>query len=195
MLSVGLTGGIGSGKSTVAEIFEALNIPVLYADDVAKKLMREDPELKKNIIQLFGSEAYIENDLNRGFISGVVFKEPEKLHALNKLVHPATIAYTKTWVSRQNSPYIIKEAALLFESKSNEQTDLVIGVSAPQQLRIERTMARNKISEQEVLKIISNQMNEDEKLSKCDYIINNDRDALLLPQVIDIHNQIITRAL
>lgn len=190
MLKVGLTGGIGSGKSTVAKIFEVLGIPVYYADDAAKRLMNEDKELKAAITRHFGNESYINDQLNRSYLASVVFNNEEKLALLNSLTHPATILDASRWMQKQHSPYIIKEAALIFESGSNEQLDYVIGVYAPAPLRIRRTMDRDHITQEEVLKRISRQMNEEEKMKRCDFIIINDEQQMLIPQVLAIHERL-----
>ena len=189
MLRIGLTGGIGSGKTTVAKIFEVLDVPVYYADDAAKRIMNEDEGLKQKIIQHFGIEAYADNQLNRSHISTIVFTAPEKLALLNSLVHPVTIADADKWMQRQTAPYIIKEAALMFESDAHNHVDYVIGVSAPEQMRIQRTMQRDGISETAVAARINKQMNEEEKLKLCDFIINNDETQLLIPQVLQLHEK------
>ena len=189
MLRIGLTGGIGSGKTTVAKIFEVLAVPVYYADDAAKRIMNEDENLKQKIIQHFGAEAYADNQLNRSHISAIVFTAPEKLALLNSIVHPVTIADADKWMQRQTAPYIIKEAALMFESDAHNHVDYVIGVSAPEQMRIQRTMQRDGISETAVAARINKQMNEEEKLKLCDFIINNDETQLLIPQVLQLHEK------
>ncbi|HEX5668597.1 MAG TPA: dephospho-CoA kinase, partial [Chitinophagaceae bacterium] len=149
-IKVGLTGGIGSGKSTVARIFEALGVPVYYADEAAKNLYRSDPVLRQAIIDQFGPEAYAEGELNRKYISGIVFSSPEKLEILNSLVHPATIKDAEKWLLAQTAPYAIKEAALIFESGSHRDLDHVIGVFAPESLRMKRVMARDKVTEDDI---------------------------------------------
>ena len=189
MLCIGLTGGIGSGKSTVAAIFEVLNIPVLYADDVAKKLMNTDPTIKDSIKKLFGPASYQGDLLNREYISQQVFTDEKKVNELNAIVHPATINYSKKWVEEQNAPYVIKEAALLFESKSNVQSDHVIGVKSSLETRIARTIARSGISRDQVLNRIANQMDEEKKLSLCDFIISNEENEMLIPQVLALHQK------
>src|SRR6185436_9087312 len=140
MLRIGLTGGIGSGKSVVAKVFEALGIPVYYADDAAKNLMNADKELKAAILKNFGEGSYTNGELNRKYIAGIVFNDKEKLELLNALTHPATIRDAEEWIKKQTSAYIIKEAALLFESGANKNLDHVIGVDAPLPLRIKRVM-------------------------------------------------------
>ena len=144
VLHLGLTGGIGSGKTTVAKIFELLGVPVYYADDAAKRIMNEDDELKTAIQKQFGREAYDNGELNRAYLSARVFNDPFQLEILNSLVHPATIRDAAKWMSQQKTSYTIKEAALIFESGSAEYLDYVIGVYSPADLRIKRTMERNQ---------------------------------------------------
>lgn len=192
MLRVGLTGGIGSGKSTVAKIFETLGAPVYYADETAKRLLHEDQRLIQLIKDHFGEESYINGRYNRAYIAGIVFHDPEKLQLLNSIVHPATLADAEKWMKRQTFPYAIKEAALIFESDAFKQLDEVIGVYAPAALRISRTIARDGSSEEEVLARISKQMNEEEKMKRCDHVIINDESQLVIPQVIALHQQFIS---
>ncbi|MCX6293982.1 MAG: dephospho-CoA kinase, partial [Sphingobacteriales bacterium] len=149
MLKIGLTGGIGSGKSTVAAIFEVLDIPVYYADNVAKQLMQEDEALINTIKLNFGDSCYEAGKLNRAYLSSIVFNDKSKLELLNSIVHPATIAHAENWMSIQTAPYCIKEAALIFESNSNKNLDFVIGVHSPENLRFNRIASRDQISESE----------------------------------------------
>ena len=194
MLKVGLTGGIGSGKSTVASIFEVLGIPVYYADTAAKKLMNEDPDLKEKIIHNFGKNAYTDGCLNRQYIASMVFDNKKKLELLNSLVHPATIHDSEKWMEMQSSLYAIKEAALIFESGSEKDLDYIIGVQAPLPLRIERSMKRDHISKEQVLLRIGKQMDDEEKIKRCDFVIINDEQQLVTPQVIDLHKKLIELA-
>ena len=191
VLRVGLTGGIGSGKSTVAKIFEVLGIPVYYADAAAKRLMNEDEELKKNIIEQFGKESYTEGKLNRSYIASLVFADKDKLELLNALTHPATIRDANAWMQRQTSPYAIKEAALIFESGSAENLDHVIGVYAPTPLRIQRIMQRDNTTREEVLQRMNRQIDEDIKMKLCDSVIINDEQQLLIPQVLQLHEKLL----
>ena len=187
MIKIGITGGIGSGKSTVANVFEVLGIPVYYADDAAKKLMNEDAALKEKLIAIFGKEIYQDGILNRSHLSGLVFNNPEKLAQLNSILHPATIADAESWMQQQHSPYAIKEAAILFESGANKYVDKVIGVYAPIQLRINRVMQRDNSTEEAVTARMNRQMEEDKKMNLCDYVITNDEQELVIPQVLKIH--------
>lgn len=194
MISIGITGGIGSGKSTVAKIFEVLGIPVYYADDAAKRLMNEDPSLREAIIAAFGSESYADGQLNRAYLSSAVFNNKEKLEQLNALVHPVTIRDGENWMRRQTTPYAIKEAALFFESGSASSLDLMIGVYAPTALRIHRAMQRDNISREAVLARMSKQINENIKMRLCDFVIVNDDQQAVLPQVLSLHQQLLKLA-
>jgi dephospho-CoA kinase len=192
MLRVGLTGGIGSGKSTVAKIFEVLGIPVYYADEAARHIMNTDEELKKSIINEFGDESYVNDQLNRPYIASLVFNNAEKLDLLNSLTHPATIRDAERWMQRQSSPYVIKEAALIFESGSAENLDYVIGVYAPLLLRIKRIMDRDDITRDEVMQRINNQIDEDIKMRLCDKVIVNNEQQLIITQVLPLHEQLLS---
>jgi dephospho-CoA kinase len=192
MLRIGLTGGIGSGKSTVAKIFEVLGIPVYYADAASRRLMNEEPELVKEIIRHFGDKSYIEGKLNRPYIASIVFNNAEKLALLNAISHPATIEDANKWMQQQTTPYIIKEAALIFESGSAEHLDAVIGVYAPAPLRIKRTMDRDQVTQEEVKKRMERQINEELKMKLCDHIIVNDEQQLVVPQVMALHKKFLT---
>ena len=190
MLKIGLTGGIGSGKTVVARIFEVLGVPVYYADEAAKRLMNTDSSLKDSIIRHFGEQAYKQDQLDRKWLASVVFNDPVKLELLNSITHPATIKDADTWIKQQKATYIIKEAALLFESGASARLDKVIGVHAPQFLRVNRVMARDGVTEPEVLKRISRQMDEDEKMKRCDFIITNDETEPVIPQVLALHDKL-----
>lgn len=191
MLHVGITGGIGSGKSTVARMFQLLGVPVYFADDEAKKLMNTDPAVRAGIISLFGENAYGAKGLNRPLIASVAFSDPEKLNALNAVVHPAVIAHAEQWMAKQKAPYTLKEAALLFESGSHSQLDFVIGVWAPPELRMERVKKRDGIGESEVLARMEKQMDEAEKMNRCDFVITNDEKQAVIPQVLMLHRKLL----
>jgi dephospho-CoA kinase len=194
MLKVGLTGGIGSGKSTVARIFETLGIPVYYADAAAKRLMNEDVDLRQAIIDHFGEQAYRGAELDRTFIAAHVFGDKEKLKILNGLTHPVTIRDSEEWMSKQTTPYAVKEAALIFESGSEKNLDYVIGVSASEELRISRAMKRDDINLDKVKERMAGQLNEEEKMMRCDFVINNDEVHPLIPQVLKLHDQLTSLA-
>lgn len=194
MIRVGITGGIGSGKSTVARVFEVLGIPVYSADAAARTLMNEDPDLKLAIQQHFGEESYVNGKLNRAYLANRVFNNPEQLALLNSLTHPATIRHAEEWMKKQHSPYTLKEAALIFESGSSAQLDFVIGVYAPQALRIARVMNRDQVSREEVLHRMQRQIDETIKMKLCDAIIVNDDQQLVLPQVLSLHQSLLEKA-
>lgn len=189
MLKIGLTGGLGSGKSTVAQIFEVLDIPVYYADAVSKKLMNDDENVKAAVLNAFGKEVYPEGKLNRKYLAELVFKDEKKLELLNSIVHPATLNNAAEWMKNQTSPYIIKEAALIFESGSNKSLDYVVGVKAPLHLRLQRAIERDHITEEEVMKRINKQMPEEEKLHLCDFLIVNNEEQMVIPQVLALHEK------
>ena len=187
---IGLTGGIGSGKSTVAKIFAQLGIPVLDADATAKAIMNEDHSVKTKLIELFGEDAYKENQLNRPYIAQLVFEDAFKLQQLNAIIHPITIQYAKEWASKQSAPYVIKEAALFFESGSSEGVEKIIGVTAPKHIRIQRVMQRDQITREDVIKRMEHQLEDSLKMKLCDWVIQNDDMHLLIPQVLAIHQEI-----
>ena len=194
MLKIGLTGGIGSGKTTVAKIFEILGVPVYYADDAAKRIMHEDAELRATIEKQFGHDAYKNGELDKSFLASKVFNDPLQLEILNSLVHPATIRDALKWMNQQTGLYAIKEAALIFESGSAGGLDSVIGVSAPADIRIKRTMQRNDSAYDEVVRRMNNQLDEKIKMKLCDFVIYNDDQQLLIPQVISLHEQLLRLA-
>jgi len=191
MLKVGVTGGIGSGKSVVCQVFQTLGIPVFNADDSARYLMENDARLKNDICELLGNDVYVNGKLNRSRVSSIVFADREKLRQLNELVHPVTIAYSANWFATQKAPYVIKEAAILFESGSNKDVDVTIGVFAPQEMRIQRVMKRSSFTREHVLTIMGRQMDEDEKMALCDHVIVNNDTTAVLPQVLKLHEQLI----
>lgn len=190
-LKIGLTGGIGSGKSTVAAMFRVLGVPVFDADSAAREVMQEDAALIQQIKSLFGEAAYTNNQLNRKYIAGIVFNDKLKLEQLNALVHPVTIAKAEQWFASQQSPYVIKEAALMFEAGASAGLDYVIGVSAPQHLRIQRVMERDKVTREEVLARMDKQISEHMKMKLCDFILINDEQQLLVPQVVSLHEHLV----
>ena len=191
-MRIGLTGGIGSGKSTVARIFEMLQIPVYFADDRGKALMVEDPKLKQGIIELFGPEAYSEaGALDRKIIGSLVFSDKSLLKKLESLVHPVVFEDSMKWHDSQNSPYTIKEAALLFESNSYKDLDRIIVVEAPEEIRINRVIKRDQTTPEAVKQRMANQLPQEEKVARADFVIHNDGLQLLIPQVLAIHQAIL----
>jgi dephospho-CoA kinase len=196
ILRVGLTGGIGSGKSTIAQIFEVLGVPVSYADREARRLMNEDADLRQQIITHFGPEAYQNDSLNRSWMAAQVFSDPARLEILNSLVHPATIRDGDLWMKSKagRAPYAIREAALIFETSSAGHLDFIIGVYAPLSLRIHRTMERDRLSREQVLQRMRYQIDEEIKMRLCDAVIQNDGQQAVLPQVVALHQQLLTLA-
>ncbi len=192
-LRIGITGGIGVGKSTVCEIFKRIGIPVYDADSRAKFMMTHNPDLIQEIKDAFGWDAYKRNnELNREYLAKIVFNNEEKLKTLNGLVHPRVSEDYEHWtLDNRDKPYSIKEAALLFEAKSYLQLHKVIVVTCPINTRIERIMKRDHVKREDVLKRINNQMTDKERLSLADYVILNDGRKSLIEQTLDIHHQIL----
>lgn len=195
ILKVGITGGIGSGKTTVCKIFELLGIPVYYADGQAKQLMVSDPRLVAGVKKLFGPDSYLPNGaLNRPFIAKEVFGDDRKLEQLNRLVHPAVAEDSDRWHhAQENVPYTLKEAALLFESGNHKQLDKLITVFAPEELRIRRVVERDHSSPEEVRERMAKQMPEEEKMKRSDFVVHNDGKHSLIRQVLDIHHALLAR--
>jgi dephospho-CoA kinase len=187
MKIIGITGGMGSGKSTVCKIFEVLGIPVFYADAEAKKLMNEDAELKQQIINLLGNEAYQNGLLNRAFVAQKVFGNNVLLKQLNQLVHPASIQKSLTWATAQKSPYVVKEAALMFETDSFHHVNAVVGVYAPETVRMHRITQRDGLSYAQIKQRMLQQINEEIKMKLCDHVINNNGQESLILQVTKLH--------
>lgn len=193
ILQVGITGGIGSGKTTICKMFEAIGIPVYYADVRAKKLMTESPILVQKITELLGTAAYAEDGtLNRAYIAQQVFEDKDKLNQLNALVHPAVHADGKSWHEHQtNVPYTLNEAALMVESGGYRRMDKLITVFAPEHIRIQRVMKRDGSTAEAVQARIQKQLPEIEKIKVADFIINNTGDFSLIKQVYAIHQKLI----
>ena len=189
MIKVGLTGGIGSGKSTVARLFGVLGAPVYSSDDAAKRLMNEDPELIRGIKDAFGEAAYKDGRLDRAYLAAIVFNNKDRLTVLNALVHPATIADSERWMARQQGPYAVKESSLIFETGMQPQFDVIVGVSAPDPIRIHRVMERDRVSAEEVRRRMKNQIPVSIKMLLCDEVIVNDDRQAVIPQVLRLHRQ------
>jgi len=197
-LKIGITGGIGVGKSVITLIFKQLGIPIYDADSRAKWLIMNQPQLIEAITLNFGKEAYLENgELNRRYLAEKVFVNNDKIQLMNSLVHPSVGEDSLRWFGEQEGkfPYVLKEAALLYESGGYKDLDKIIVVAAPLAIRIERIKARdNQRSEAEILSIINKQMPDEEKISKADFIIINDGTQLIIPQVLQIHRQLLALA-
>ena len=188
---LGLTGGIGSGKTTVAKMFTALGVPIYNADDEAKVLMQSSEKIKSKIIELFGEKAYLKNSLNRSYIAQIVFKDKEKLNTFNAIIHPEVSAHFNTWVSLQSHPYVVKEVAILFEIDAQNQFDFILTITAPQQTRIDRVMLRDNKTYDEVLSIIQNQWSDSKKIEKSDFVIYNEDINQTKNEVIKINKIIL----
>jgi dephospho-CoA kinase len=187
---IGLTGGIGSGKSVVAKIFTTLGIPVFNADEAAKHIMQTSPEMKAKLIEQFGSSIYDASGLQKEKLAAIVFNDPYQLQLLNAIVHPVTIQAAKDWAANQTSPYVIKEAALIFESAAADGLFKVIGVTAPLSLRIQRVMQRDGVSKEQVEARMQHQISDTIKMRLCDYVIENNNQQMLIPQVLELDKAI-----
>ena len=195
MLKVGVTGGIGSGKSLVCKIFAALGVPIYYADDRAKWLMVNNPTLKKQIQSAFGEESYLPDlALNRGYLAQKIFNNPEQLHKLNTLVHPAVGKDFDEFINlNKEKPYLIKEAALIFESGAYKNLDYVINVYAPEEERITRVLKRDiQRDKEQVRAIINKQLRDEERAKLADFEIKNHDKHLVSPQVLHLHKKFLT---
>lgn len=181
---IGITGGIGSGKTTAAKYFEALGFPLYNSDLRARTIQNENPEVIQQIKTLFGEESYTEDGLNRPFIASITFNDKEKLKALNQIVHPAVFNDFKNWIAAQKTDYVIKEAAILIESGSYKDCDIIISVIANKEIRITRTIERDKISREQVEARIKNQLSDEERITYSDYVIDNSQDLAYLHQQV-----------
>ena len=193
-LRVGITGNMGSGKTTVCRIFESLGIPVYDADERAKWLIVNDVELRKGVEAIFGADAYLpDGAYNRPWIAQIVFAQPEKLAALNALVHPAVELDSRRWhaeMAENGAAYTLREAALLIESGNHQWLDALIVVTAPEELRVQRVIQRDHLNESQVKTRLAAQMPETDKVKLANFVIKNDGQHLLLPQVMTIHQQL-----
>jgi dephospho-CoA kinase len=190
---VGLTGGIGSGKTTVANYFKELGIPVYIADVEAKLLMKRSKVIIRKLIQLFGSETYYKGKLNKPFIANKIFNDPVLLEKMNTIVHPKVASHFKRWLKKQDAPYVIKEAAIIFENNTYTSLDYIITVIAPERTRINRVIERDGSSEERVKAIIKNQWSDAEKVKLSDFVIENIELADTKNQVINIHQKILKK--
>jgi dephospho-CoA kinase len=189
MKIVGLTGGIGSGKTTVAKMFAEIGIPVYIADVEAKLLMNRSKVIKRKLIKLFGDKVYSNNVLNKRFIADKIFNNKALLAEMNAIVHPKVASHFKRWLLKQKGFYCIKEAAILFESGSNKSLDEVIYVSAPESLRIKRVCLRDGVEADQVKSRIKNQWNEEKKLKLSDHVVINDDIKMVIPQVLKLNQR------
>lgn len=192
-LKIGVTGGIGSGKSMVCRIFKVLQIPVFDADSVAKTIMIDDARLRGALVNAFGMETYLpDGSLNRAYLSETVFSDGDKLRELNSLVHPVVIQAGDDWAANQTSPYSIKEAALLVESGSYKKLDYTILVTASEDIRLQRVMNRDGVTESQVRQRMAKQLSDEDKRAAVDFVIVNDGSVSLIQQVISLHQLFLT---
>lgn len=186
-LKVGITGGIGSGKTIVCEILETMGYPVFYSDRVAKELMYSDSQLKSKLIDLIGAEAYIDGELNRPFIAQLVFSRPDLLAKINSLVHPRVReAFSQFAIANTDSKFVFNEAAILFETGAYKSFDAIILVTADEDLRIQRVMERDKITADQVKERMKNQWADKEKKKLTEFVVSNNANDLLVPQIENI---------
>lgn len=190
MKVVGLTGGIGSGKTTVAKMFEALGIPVYIADLEAKKLTVTSKSIRRAVVELLGESAYSGKELNSSFIASKVFKDKGLLQKLNNIIHPKVRSHFNKWLKKQDAPYCIKEAAILFENGGYKECDYMVLVTAPENIRIERVMKRDQVEKEAVLRRMQHQWSDDKKAPLADFIIDNSTLKDTSKQVFKIHNSI-----
>lgn len=188
---IGLTGGIGSGKSTVARLFADLGVPIYIADERAKKLMNTSKVIQRELITLFGNQAYANNELNRNFIASKIFNDKALLQKMNAIVHPKVGADFKRWLKRQNAVYVIKEAAIIFEHNQQSQYDYIITVTTPMEERVQRVMKRDNKSKAQILAIIDNQLSDEEKIKNSHFVIVNQKLEDTKTQVEILHDKLL----
>jgi len=191
MKTVGLTGGIGSGKTTVAKMFQELGVPLYVADERAKVLMNTSKVIRRKLLALFGEEAYIDNQLNRRFLASKIFENAELLKKMNGIVHPKVGADYKRWKKKQNAPYVLKEAAIIFENDLASQYDVIITVVADLDKRIARVIKRDNTTEDKILAIVNNQLTDEEKAKQSDFVITNHDLSKTKDQVLKIHKKLL----
>lgn len=188
---LGVTGGIGSGKTSVCRVFSVLGIPVFSADPVAREIMDKDGSIRLRLNTIAGKDLYGKGDLNRRELANLIFNDPSLLEKVNSLVHPLVFKNFLQWSSQQSSPYVIMEAAILFESGAFKLMDRIATVVAPLEERIERVMRRNNLTFEQVQERIRNQMGDDERIKNSNYIINNSENDMIIPAVIRIHDDLL----
>ncbi len=191
-LQIGVTGGIGAGKTVVCRIFQCLGVPVYNADERARYLMANQGDLIRNIARSFGEESYLpDGTLNRSFLAKQVFRDADKVQQLNQLVHPEVGKDFQRWLlDHSQTPYVIKEAALMIESGSYKSLDYLVTVSAPEEIRLSRVLKRDpQRDRQQIMNIMSNQISEAQRIEKSDFVLHNDQHQLLIPQVLELHQK------
>jgi dephospho-CoA kinase len=191
IMRLGITGGIGSGKTSVCKVFRVLGIPVFYADPEANLVMNNDKFIIKEINKLAGSDLYSDGTMDRRKLASLIFNDQDLLKKVNSLVHPVVFDNFKQWTAIQDSPYVIMEAAILFESGASELVDRIATVFAPVEERISRVTQRNTLSREEVMERINNQMSDADRIKKSDYVINNSENEMIIPAILKIHEDIL----
>jgi len=191
MIRVGITGGIGSGKSMVCQVFEKLGIPVYYADPAARELIERDPVIRHDLTAWLGEDIFSGDSLDRTKLAGIIFSNPEMLEMVNRIVHPRVAVDFENWcASFWNRHYVIQESAILFESGAYRFVDRVILVTAPEQVRIDRVMSRSGMTADRIRAVMKNQFPDNKKAMRSQYILNNDNKSLLLPGILEIHSEL-----
>ena len=194
MKIIGLTGGIGSGKTTVAKMFSELGVPIYIADIEAKKLTNSSKAIRRKLIKLLGEESYSEEGLNRAFVAEKIFNDKGLLNSVNEIIHPKVAAHFKKWVLKQNFPYVIKEAAILFENGSYKECDTVILVTAPKPIRIKRILERDKTTEADIQQRMDNQWYDEDKIQLADIVVNNIDLETTKKRIAEIHKALLSKA-
>lgn len=194
MHKVGVTGGIGSGKTLVCEVFKRLGIPVYNADNEAKNILNSNTEVRKSIENYFGQDIYQNNSLNKKKLAEIIFKNQEAIQKINSIVHPVVRQNFIDWCKQyEDKTYVIEEAAILFESGAYKELDYTITVFAPEQIRIQRVMVRDKATIEDVKNRMQNQMNDDERVKLANFTIINDGTRMIIPQILEIHSKIVNQ--
>lgn len=194
MITIGLTGGIGSGKTTIAQWFQEKGIPVYNSDFEAKKLMNENEDLIQQLIELFGDETYKNGEYNRSYVASKVFNDKELLNQLNAIVHPAVFKHFDEWLDNQNSSFVVKEAAILFESGSYKDCDYIISVIADEEIRIKRVAKRDQLNEDQIRNRMKSQWTDEQRIEKSDFIIENNKDLNALKLEFEkVYDEILDR--
>ena len=191
MVVVGLTGGIGSGKSTILKYFKSYDIPVYIADTEAKALMNRSKVIRRKLIELFGEKAYVDQTLNRPYLASKIFNDKTLLAKMNAIVHPKVASHFKRWLKQQDADYVIKEAAIIFENNLQDQYDYIITVVADEERRIQRVMERDNVSKEKVEAVIKNQWSDAKKIEKSDFVIVNNNLQEAKEQARNIHNNLL----
>jgi len=191
---LGVTGGIGSGKTTVCRIFRVLGVPVFVADAAAREVMNNDPGIRDRINSIAGEDLYSGGELDRMELARLIFNRPEMLKSVNAAVHPVVLQIFSKWADESDAPYVIMEAAVLFESKADTFVDRVVAISAPVEERIARVMGRNELSREQVIERINNQLEDDEREEQSHYVINNADNEMIIPEILKIHEDMLRLA-